>query len=373
MVMGLLERLKSEGPKRILALDGGGLRGCVAVGFLERIEALLRERHGRTDLVLRDYFDLIGGTSTGSLIAGILATGRSAAELKEIYLKKATPAFSKKKWTFWKDRYDDTPLSELLVELFGDTILGDEQAIDTGLCIVAKRADTASTWPLINHPEARYYKKNRGIMLRDAIRASGAAPTFFSPKLLSVGGGEIGAFVDGGVSMFNNPALQLFLVATLNGFPYHWPVGEDKLLITSVGTGTWHLRSRIDDVEDAKAWDWAVQVPNMLMEDASWLGQLMLQYLSRTPTAHEIDREIGDLGDDLLHGRPAMTYLRYNAWIEPNDLAEMGLGSLGEKVDSLRDMSATENVQDLYEIGRRAAQAQIDAGHFPEIFDLPRA
>jgi hypothetical protein len=368
--MTLKERLTAAGPKRILALDGGGLRGCVAVGFLERIESLLRERHGKPDLVLRDYFDLIGGTSTGSLIAGILATGRSAAELKQIYLERATPAFSKKKWTFWKDRYDDTPLSELLVDLFGDTILGDGEAINTGLCIVAKRADTASTWPLLNHPDARYFKKNRGILLRDAIRASGAAPTFFSPKVLDVGGGEPAAFVDGGVSMFNNPALQLFLVATLQGFPYHWPTGEERLLLASVGTGGWSLRSEIKDVEAAKAWNWAVEVPNMLMDDASWLGQLMLQYLSKTATPHTIDREIGDLGDDLLGDEPSMTYLRYQAWIEPNDLAELGLGKLGRKVESLRDMSATENVDNLYEIGRRSAEAQIKSGHFPPAFDL---
>ncbi len=82
--MELLERLEEPGPKRILALDGGGLRGCITVGFLERIEALLRERHGRPDMVLRDYYDLIGGTSTGSLIAGILVTGKSVAELKRI-------------------------------------------------------------------------------------------------------------------------------------------------------------------------------------------------------------------------------------------------------------------------------------------------
>ena len=79
MAMGLSERLTAPGPKRILALDGGGIRGALSLGFLERIERLLRERHANPDLRLRDYFDLIGGTSTGSIIAVGLAIGMDVA------------------------------------------------------------------------------------------------------------------------------------------------------------------------------------------------------------------------------------------------------------------------------------------------------
>ena len=73
--MTLLERLTAEGPKRILALDGGGIRGVLTLGFLERIEQILRDRHNNPNLRLSDYFDLIGGTSTGSIIASALAIG----------------------------------------------------------------------------------------------------------------------------------------------------------------------------------------------------------------------------------------------------------------------------------------------------------
>ena len=66
--------LFGPGPKRILSLDGGGVRGVISVAFLERIEAVLKEHHG--DGVLGDWFDLIGGTSSGS--AGpIRGAGRS--------------------------------------------------------------------------------------------------------------------------------------------------------------------------------------------------------------------------------------------------------------------------------------------------------
>jgi hypothetical protein len=60
-------------PKRILSLDGGGIRGILTLEFLGVIESMLRKRSGRDDFRLCDYFDLIGGTSTGSIIAAGLA------------------------------------------------------------------------------------------------------------------------------------------------------------------------------------------------------------------------------------------------------------------------------------------------------------
>src|SRR6516165_1075454 len=60
---------RSTGPKRILALDGGGIRGILTLEYLSAIENILRTRSGRGDFLLCDYFDLIGGTSTGSTIA----------------------------------------------------------------------------------------------------------------------------------------------------------------------------------------------------------------------------------------------------------------------------------------------------------------
>ncbi|MFM7550941.1 MAG: patatin-like phospholipase family protein [Cyanobacteriota bacterium] len=70
----LAQHLAAGGPKRVLALDGGGVRGILTLGFLERIEWLLRQRHGGDPAFrLCDYFDLIAGTSTGSIIAALLA------------------------------------------------------------------------------------------------------------------------------------------------------------------------------------------------------------------------------------------------------------------------------------------------------------
>ena len=70
------QHLANDGrPKRILALDGGGLRGILTLGLLQKIEDTLRERHASQDFRLCHYFDLIAGTSTGAIIAATLALG----------------------------------------------------------------------------------------------------------------------------------------------------------------------------------------------------------------------------------------------------------------------------------------------------------
>jgi hypothetical protein len=65
--------------------------------------------------------------------------------------------------------------------------------------------------------------------------------------------------------MANNPALQLFLVATLKGFPCHWQIGEDQLLLVSIETGVWQRHEAIEVVTDSRLWDWASGVPSMLI------------------------------------------------------------------------------------------------------------
>ena len=167
--MALIDRLTSAGPKRILALDGGGIRGSLTVGFLKRIEEILRQRHGRPDLLLCDYFDLIGGTSTGAIIAAALAIGMSAGDVEQTYLEFGGEVFNDRENRFglprlglMRGRYNAEPLQRKLKDYFGDRTLGDE-SIRTGLCIVTKRADTSSIWPLINHPGGRYFPKNGDI------------------------------------------------------------------------------------------------------------------------------------------------------------------------------------------------------------------
>ena len=386
--MSLRDRLTSPGPKRILTLDGGGIRGNISVGLLERLEAVLREQTGKPDLRLCDYFDLIAGTSTGSLIATMLGgMGFDMAETKRVYLTLASRAFSHKRSGFQrglglgKADYDVQPLEDLLTELFGDRTLGDPE-IPTGLCLVTKRADTGSTWPLINHPDGKYFEYNKGIELRQAVRAAGAAPTIFDPAEVEWLPGQRGAFIDGAISTANNPALQAFLVATLGGFPFRWKTGGDQLLLVSIGTGTWHRNEQTDKMLGYWGKDWASAIPDQLIEDTNWQNQVILQYLSKTATPWMIDSEIGALEGDVLAGEPALTYLRYNAWLEEDSLRSLGLDDMAEQLESQQMMDVGENAEKLHHIGATAAVAEpetepedhrrfpILGEHFPAVFNV---
>lgn len=380
-------RLAAPGPKRILALDGGGMRGALTLGFLARIESLLRARTRRPDFVLRDYFDLIGGTSTGAILATGLAIGMTTDELIALYHELGPKIFGRRRRRirFWRSRFSHAGLSEALSERLGDRRL-DDPSIACGLCIIAKRADTRSTWPLHNHPDARYAPRNGRILLRHAVRASTAAPTYFEPERVEYevdddGHPVAGAFVDGGVSMMNNPALQLLLLATCSGFRFDWPLGTDKLLLVSVGTGRWETHDTVDDVMSGRRgwrrrllrsralWDWAVEVPSMLMDDASALAETILQLISDSPTAVQIDREIGDLANEWPSERRVLTYLRYNAELSDESRSRLGVPDHGIGTERLRRLDADDTADALFAIGSAAAATMVLPEHFGAEFD----
>jgi hypothetical protein len=378
------EHLFGPGPKRILALDGGGIRGALTLEYLARIEDLLRARAGgRASFRLSDYFDLIGGTSTGSIIAAGLALGFEVAKLQKLYRDLAAAVFQRPFWRFGAivSKFPRQPLVDALIEHFGDATVGSD-ALRTGLMIMTKRLDTGSPWPIHNNPRGRYFEArpggglaNRDLRLRDVVRASTAAPHYFEPERISVAaaaaGAVDGAFIDGGVSPSNNPALQLLLFASLKGYGLGWPLAPDRLLIASVGTGFDEIALSTDEVMSMPAALLAVRSLAALMDDCTWLGQTILQWLGESPTAWEIDREIGDLRGDSLDGRKLFTYLRYNARLERDWLRDrLGLDLAPREVEGLRTMDDPGNVDALARVGAAAARVQVRPEHFPAAFDV---
>lgn len=354
--------------KRILSLDGGGIRGALTLGFLEKIEKEIQIKEENPNLKLCDYYDLIGGTSTGAIIAAGLSIGMSATDITKLYLDIGDKIFGKKRsWILnpfkrYKAEFDFRPLEKALDEVFGNITIGGSE-IKTGLCIVTKRADTLSTWPIINNPKGKFFQHNKGMLLKNVIRASAAAPSYFIPQKIDVGFGETGTFIDGGVSLANNPALLLFLVSTLSEFPYNWELGEDKLSILSIGTGTYTKRYNPDKVAKKGLLGWAKMIPELFMEDANYLNQTILQYLSNSPTPRKIDSEILDLKNDLITDRPVLHYVRYDVMLEENELNSLGLSLNIEQLKSLREMSHTENKELLYKIGSLSAENQVKTHH----------
>jgi hypothetical protein len=372
-------------PKRILALDGGGLRGILSLGILEKIEDLLRERHGcGDDFRLCHYFDLIAGTSTGAIIAAALAQGRSVGEVRDKYFSLGRRVFERSllRQVLLRARYDERALVSELKDLFGvDTTLGGPELL-TGLLVVIKRLDSGSPWPVSNNPHGRYFDAgangrmgNRDYPLWQVVRASTAAPTYFEPETITITGERnvspvTGSFVDGGVSPFNNPALQAIMYASLEGYRVGWETGADRLLLVSVGTGAVDPAVIMAKLTASHA----VRALKSVLQDCAVLQETMLQWMSASPTARMIDRELGELEGDLLNGAPLMSYLRYNVDLRQESVRSLdGTLTAMDTVTSLSAMDAPRNMETLHRLGRLAAARDVRETDFGTVFDLPQA
>ena len=369
--------------KRILALDGGGLRGILTLGILQKIEDVLRARHGgKADFRLAHYYDLIAGTSTGAIIAASLAMGMSVEELRAMYMDLGKRVFERS-WLrqgLLRAKYDERKLIVELKRVFGaETTLGDPRKLITGLLVITKRIDTGSPWPLSNNPAGKYYEPrpnsvvgNKDYPLWKVVRASTAAPAYFDAERITIcqppdGKLIVGDFVDGGVSPHNNPSLMAFLYATLQGYKVSWPVGADKILLTSVGTGAADPAVQRSSI----AAEHALKSLLSLMQDASTLNEILLQWLADGPAHREIDREIGALTGDSVDGKRLLTYARYNVDLTL-DVVQKLLPALKDPDDvaALSAMDAPENMDTLHALGVAAAKDGVQDAHFPKVFDL---
>ena len=406
--------LFGPGPKRLLALDGGGVRGALTVAFLERIEALLDERFGG-EVRLGDHFDLVGGTSSGAIIAGALALGYRTKQVKDFYLELAPYAFKRQRWHIpvLQAKFDARGLRAQIEHIVGDRLLSSNELI-TGFGVVTKRMDTGSPWILSNDPRAPYWEDgtdsdgepyigNKHYPLVNLVRASTAAPHFFDPELLPITRTHTlpdevakpldvprprrvaravleriglrrrlkidpkvyGLFVDGGVTPHNNPSFALFQVVTLGPFGINWPTGPDRLTVVSVGTGSHRPRLSLESLGFAGFPKLAYHALLSLMTDAQTQVLTLMQWMGECPAPWPINSEIGTLAGEAPPGGKMFRFLRYDVPLEEDWLAaEIGYDADEDKLASLRGMDDPDMVHELYEIGRRAAQKQVKAEHW---------
>ena len=237
---------------------------------------------------------------------------------------------------------------------------------------------------LTNNPRSKFWLgdlenervvANKGYRLADVVRASAAAPHYFKPHKIQIALGERekpGLFVDGAVSPFNNPALQMLMVAGIAGYGLDWPLGEDNLFIVSIGTGSYRLRSDGSGISAEQA----VKALSGVIGDGEALTMTLLQWMSASRNPWKINGEIGDLSDDYLGHRqglakPLLRFERYDAPLEHKWLEEqLNRKYWPEQLDNLRDFTKAGNVDTLYEIGSEAAKKQIQADYLPENFKV---
>lgn len=364
------QKLNQNGPRKLLALDGGGIRGIISVEILARIEKDLRATSGNQDLVLADYFDYVAGTSTGAIIATLVSLGFSVDDIRDFYIKSGAEMFQPARLLErLHAKFDDDNLTRMLKEVTGEkTTLGSDK-LRTLLMIVLRNATTDSPWPVSNNQKAKYNDletrgagSNLHLPLWQLIRASTAAPTYFPPEVVQVGPHRF-VFVDGGVTMYNNPAFQLFLMATSESYRLCWPAGEDKMLLISVGTGaSANANNHLSPREMNLIYN-ASHIPSALMAAALHEQDFLCRTFGRCLAGDPLDREIADVVGHGIPGVPKLsTYARYNAELSREGLDALGLPQI--EPAHVQQMDSVEHISEMQQVGRAVAKDKVKAAHF---------
>ncbi len=373
----LQQRYETPQPRKILALDGGGIRGVLTLEILAEMEKQLRQKLNKgDDFVLGDYFDYIGGTSTGAIIAAGLSIGMSVEKLLEFYVKKGKDMFDK---NFilkrWKALYESGPLLEMLKETFGEDtdLMIRKGRYKSLLLVVTMNRSTDSPWPISNNPLAKYNDESRPdcnskIRLFQLVRASTAAPVYFPPETLQWDPNDpekTFVFVDGGVTPYNNPSFLMYRMATQPAYKLNWETGEDKMLIISVGTGSAPSAGSYNNLLDA-----AKGLPNNLMYAMQVDQDVNCRTVGRCTYGANIDRELkfmipmdndGTVIPLTNNTSRHFLYARYNADLSREGLDEMGFTNIDS--DHVREMDSVLYIDQLRQVGQKAAK-QISMDHF---------
>lgn len=369
-------------PKRLLSIDGGGLAGLIPAECLIEIERQLDVLTGKP-APLCQRFDLIGGTSTGAILAAGLSLGLSASQLRDFYVKYGKEIFSKC-WLpvrFWHS-YPSSPLEKHLKEVFDDMTLGSDK-VRTNVMIVAKNATQGTTWFFTNNRDGKYFQTNAGLPLWQVVRASSAAPTYFPPQPIRVAGsdGKVHEyeFIDGGVSTYNNPSLQLFLEATEPKYNFNWPRGTDKLLMISLGTGFNPITVPAGHASSFNVLDWARYSVKELLNDANLQQNVLMQLIGKKPAAALSPMaEMAQSGisapapeavihlDSDLDTTKLLTYERITVSLTRKRLDDYGLHDVDP--GKVREMDAADQIPNMQRVGQAVAKEQVKMDALKQFF-----
>ena len=255
--------------KRILSIDGGGIRGIIPGMFLVALEEKIQRATNNPKAHLSDYFDFFAGTSTGGILLSILLSPDdddikkqkySAKDALDIYLKHGTEIFSASPWRRFLSKfgllselYDESILEKVLQSYFGDKKLSQllKPCIITAYNIELRKNHLFRQQKAISHGDSRDF------YIRDVCRATAAAPTYFSvAEVFSLAKTRY-PLVDGGV-FSHNPSLSALLEVIKSYNTYK----INDIWILSLGTG---LSKTSYNYEDFKK-KWAISIGPALVD-----------------------------------------------------------------------------------------------------------
>lgn len=215
-----------EGKKVILSVDGGGMRGVIPIAMLAELERL-------TGKTCQQMFDMIGGTSTGAIIAAGLGIGMSAQEILEtVYRDRLPKAFAPSNLWLWL-RFVLGGLRHIYpIEPFVDAVQPLAEGVKVGdlthpiVFMTTKDVRVGDTYYIVSKGPGRAAVKDWP--LSGAVAASGAAPIYFPPVA--------GNLIDGGVGVNSNPCLAVAIEA-MEYIGVEADFYNDNVMLISLGTG----------------------------------------------------------------------------------------------------------------------------------------
>lgn len=310
-----------EQNKTILCLDGGGIRGIMTLQLLKALE-------GVAGIPCHELFDMVSGTSTGGIIAGLIAMGRTAAEIEGLYVKLVRKVFKNRPWPAHRllnpPQYSKENYRRALMDIVGGDTTLQKACRATGIDLMITSKDVAAgeetfftCFCIKKGRRVEFSGEYRSILLRAAMEATMSAPTYFTP---------LERFVDGGVTTYNNPSLAAIIEAVRYAPGNKYNINE--LSVFSFGSG---CRPQFVKPKD---------VPNPPGSDASfWLQWLMT----------EAGDDASDLQTYLLRTKqlfPDLDFRRFQISLDPAAMRKLPNQPLGDiddtNADWLRDLSAEE-------------------------------
>jgi patatin-like phospholipase/acyl hydrolase len=246
---GLHGEEPNEQAIRVLAIDGGGVRGIIPAVVLGELE----RRAGRH---LSELFDVIGGTSTGAILAmGLVVPGADghprcpATIAADVYEERVPSIFRRPRFSavhqLLHEKYEAAGIEAALQDYFGDALLS--QAVGH---VVVPAYDLVRRDVHVFDSLVAQKDPQEDILMRLAVRGATAAPTFFDP--LAVGPPEVAVrrvFMDGGV-FANNPGMLTFVTVA-----HHYP--DRDVVMISLGTGALDSAHQLDTCQDWGVAQWA--------------------------------------------------------------------------------------------------------------------
>ncbi len=266
----------SKPVKKILSIDGGGIRGIIPAMVLAELER-------RTETPISQLFDLISGSSTGGLLSLIAAlpgeNGEpryAAADYPELYTQYSRQIFTRTRWDAilsmdnWRvRRYPDTGIKETLKNVFGDAEIRDAL---TDILITSYDIERRQPW-FFRSSRAKHGERCNFLM-RDVVRATTAAPTFFEPAKVENSDDPDNPFVliDGSMTSIN-PALCAYVEAR-GMYP-----DADDFIVVSLGTGNLTQPLPYGEVKNWGLMDWARPLSDIMFDASSRTVDYQMQKL----------------------------------------------------------------------------------------------